>query len=96
MKLHVSDQAVEWFIDEMDLDEGDEVRFFPKYGGTSDFQDGFSVGLEPGKADSVGVETEKKNITFQIDEKDEWFFKEQDLYVGIKDEELTFSNEPIE
>lgn len=96
MKIHVSDQVVDWFMDEMDLVEGDAVRFFPKYGGTSDFQDGFSVGIEPGSAEVVGVETEKKNILFQIDEKDECFFKDQDLYIGLKDGEVAFSNEPIE
>jgi uncharacterized protein YneR len=96
LNIHVTDEAVEWFIDEMDLVEGDAIRFFPKYGGTSDFQDGFSVAIEPGSADVAGVETEKKNILFQVDEKDEWFFKEQDLYIGLKDGEVVFSNEPIE
>ncbi|TFB18883.1 adhesin [Filobacillus milosensis] len=96
MNIHISDEAVNWFKDEMDLVEGDVVRFFPKYGGTSDFQDGFSIGLEPGRADVAGVEEEKQNIIFQIDEKDEWFFKEQDLYIDIKEGELVFSNESIE
>ncbi|MFD2638905.1 HesB/YadR/YfhF family protein [Piscibacillus salipiscarius] len=96
MNIHVSDEAVDWFVNEMDLNEGDVIRFFPKYGGTSDFQDGFSVGIEPGRADVAGVETEKNNILFQVDEKDEWFFKDQDLYVGVKNGELAFSNEPLE
>ncbi|GEL78438.1 HesB/YadR/YfhF family protein [Tenuibacillus multivorans] len=95
MNIHIEDQAIEWFMDEMDLDEGDVVRFYPKYGGTSVFQDGFSVAMDLSRANKPTVETEKQNISFQIDEKDVWFFKDQDLYIGLKGGEVAYSNEPI-
>ncbi|PKR77223.1 adhesin [Halalkalibacillus sediminis] len=96
MEIQITDEAVEWFIDELDLDEGDVVRFFPKYGGSSDFQDGFSIGMAVESARKPQVEVEKKNVSFQIDEQDVWFFKEQDLHIGLKNDEVKYSNEPIE
>ncbi|WP_027965124.1 HesB/YadR/YfhF family protein [Halalkalibacillus halophilus] len=96
MEIHIKDDAAKWLIDEMDLDSGDAVRFFPKYGGTSDFQDGFSVAMAVEHASKPVAEAEQRSISFQIDEQDEWFFKEQDLYIGLKDDEVAFSNEPIE
>lgn len=43
MQIYITDEAVDWLIEEMDLEAGDQVRFFPKYGGDSAFQQGFSV-----------------------------------------------------
>ncbi|WP_017185591.1 HesB/YadR/YfhF family protein [Alkalibacillus haloalkaliphilus] len=96
MEIHVTEQAVDWFYDEMDLETGDVVNFFPKYGGTCSFQKGFSIGMAIGRAQEPEVETEKKGVTFQIDEKDVWFFDGKDLYIGLKDGEVEYSDGPIE
>ncbi|GAA0466772.1 hypothetical protein [Alkalibacillus silvisoli] len=96
MNIHVTDQAVDWFMDEMDLEQGDAVRFFPKYGGTCSFQKGFSIGMAIGSTEEPEVETEKKGIAFQVDEKDVWFFGEKDLYIGLKDGEVEYSDQPVE
>lgn len=94
MTIHVTDEAVDWLIDELDLDEGDTVRFFAKYGGNSVFQQGFTIGMTIGEANKSVVETSKKNIKFQIDEQDIWFFDDQDLYVFLENGEVNYSNAP--
>ncbi|MFB9973782.1 hypothetical protein FPQ10_05155 [Allobacillus sp. SKP2-8] len=90
MKIYVTDEAVDWLIEEMDLEAGDQVRFFPKYGGDSTFQQGFTVGMSLETAPTPEASIEKKDITFQVDQKDAWFFDGFDLEVVIKDDEVHF------
>ncbi|MEW4325659.1 HesB/YadR/YfhF family protein [Rossellomorea marisflavi] len=81
MKIHLSDEALAWFKDEMLVDEGEYVRFYVRYGGSSPLHDSFSLGVskeEPIEA----VETLKKaDRTFFIEERDLWFFDGHDLFV---------------
>ncbi|WP_188207768.1 HesB/YadR/YfhF family protein [Alkalibacillus aidingensis] len=96
MNIHVTEEAANWFKEEMDLKSGDSVRFFPKYGGTCSFQDGFSIGVTIGKASDPGVKTDLNEISFEIDDKDVWFFKDKDLYIGVKNGEVEYSDRPVE
>lgn len=94
MQIHITDEAVNWFIEEMDLEAGANVRFYPKYGGNSVFQDGFTVGMSLEEAQHRETETVKKDIHFQIDQKDAWFFDGHDLYIDVKQDEVVYNNEP--
>ncbi|WP_077214709.1 HesB/YadR/YfhF family protein [Bacillus dakarensis] len=82
MNIHISDNAIEWFKDEMDLEAGDKIKFFSKIYGTSPVQEGFSLGFtkDPDPINVV-VSTEVEGILFFIEEGDLWFFDEHDLYV---------------
>ncbi|MDQ0158096.1 HesB/YadR/YfhF family protein [Alkalibacillus salilacus] len=95
MNINITDEAVNWFKDEMDLEEGDAIQFYPKYGGDSAFQSGLSIGMAIGSANEPQVTTEKQGISFQIDQKDVWFFNDKDLHVGLKDGEVAYSDEPL-
>lgn len=90
MQIYITDEAVDWLIEEMDLEAGDQVRFFPKYGGDSAFQQGFSVGMGLETAPTPETIVEKKEITFQVDEKDVWFFDGNDLEVVVENDEVKF------
>nr|WP_289037709.1 hypothetical protein [uncultured Allobacillus sp.] len=90
MQIFITDEAVDWFIEEMDLEAGDQVRFFPKYGGDSVFQQGFSVGMGLETAPTPEATIEKKKIIFQVDEKDAWFFDGHDLEVILKNNEVKY------
>lgn len=46
MKIHITDEAVNWFKRELELDDGESVRFFAKYGGSTPIQHGFSLGVQ--------------------------------------------------
>ncbi|PKR85612.1 HesB/YadR/YfhF family protein [Heyndrickxia camelliae] len=82
MKIFVSDDAEKWFRDEMDIEEGDSIRFFVKYGGSTAVQEGFSLGLMKEEAEDPAVTTTKNGILFFVEEKDVWYFDGHDLHVG--------------
>ncbi|GAB2539177.1 HesB/YadR/YfhF family protein [Gracilibacillus alcaliphilus] len=87
MEIKVSDEAIAWFKDEVELSEGDTVKFQAKYGGHSPIHEGFSLAFalnEPSKESIVA--REKDGITFFIDETDAWYFKGYNLIVGYDEE----------
>ncbi|MCE4047879.1 MULTISPECIES: HesB/YadR/YfhF family protein [Bacillaceae] len=85
MKIVVSDKAAEWYKDEMLLNEGDYVRFFARYGGCSTVQQGFSLGISNEKPVNSAVSTEKDGIRYYIEEKDLWYFDNNDLYANFNE-----------
>ncbi|WP_147803200.1 HesB/YadR/YfhF family protein [Alkalicoccus halolimnae] len=87
MKLHITEEAVKWFQNEVEVDEGDTIKFFAKYGGSSPIQSGFSIGFEPNESPiTTGVSTEIKGITFYVEEADLWYFDGNDLTVAYDDD----------
>ncbi|GIN92729.1 hypothetical protein J6TS1_20300 [Siminovitchia terrae] len=83
MQIKISNHAVEWFKDEMFLTTGDTVRFFVRYGGSSPLHEGFSLGMNKEEPMDPGVEYQKDGITFFIEERDLWYFKDHDLVVDV-------------
>ena len=81
MKITISDQALAWYQEEMGLGDGDFVRFFARYGGSSQVQQGFSLGISTEEPVDIGTKTTKSGITFYIEEKDLWYFDEHDLSI---------------
>ena len=96
MNIHITDEAVDWFIEELDLDSGSSIRFFAKYGGDSVFQKGFTIGMTIGEANKPVAEVILKEIKFQVDEQDLWFFNDEDLYIYLRNDEVDYSNQPNE
>ncbi|RFU68689.1 HesB/YadR/YfhF family protein [Bacillus sp. V59.32b] len=85
MNLTISDEAVSWYLDEMNLHPGDHVRFYARYGGSSKIQSGFSLGIDNEAPFNPATTTEKNGITFYIEEDDLWFFDGHDLSVYLND-----------
>lgn len=83
MKIIVSDEALQWFKEEMEVEAGDTIRFYARYGGCSPFHEGFSLGMNREQPLEVGVKTTLHDISFYIEEKDLWFFNEHNLIVDI-------------
>lgn len=86
MKLTVSKEAAQWYIKEMDLNPGDNIKFFGKVYG----KDGFSFAIAKMEPSRPEVQIEVEGINFYVEKSDAWFFSEQDFEVVI-DQEL---NEP--
>ncbi|PLR78582.1 hypothetical protein CU633_04970 [Bacillus sp. V3-13] len=86
MNIFVSDDAAEWYKQEMLLKDGDFVRFFARYGGCSTVQQGFSLGISNEKPLNIGAKTNKDGITYYIEEKDLWYFDDHDLRVEYNSE----------
>lgn len=92
MNIIVSDEALQWFKEEMEVKQGDYIRFYARYGGSSPFHEGFSLGMNRETPLEIGVENEIDQIHFYIEKADEWFFNEHDLYVTLNKqlEELSY------
>ena len=81
MEIHISTEALKWFKDEMLVEEGQYVRFYVRYGGSSPLHDSFSLGVTKDEPVDVGELIERENRKFFVEERDLWFFDGHDLYV---------------
>ncbi|WP_100372960.1 HesB/YadR/YfhF family protein [Bacillus sp. FJAT-45037] len=82
MDIQITKPALNWFKEEFNLTENDEwIRFFARYGGCGNIQSGFSLGISQDQPVKVGSKLEIDGITFFIEEKDLWYFKNLDLKV---------------
>ncbi|BCB03786.1 HesB/YadR/YfhF family protein [Bacillus sp. KH172YL63] len=81
MNIHISEKALFWFKDEMLVEEGGQVRFYVRYGGSSPLHDSFSLGVTKDEPVDIGEQVVVEDRTFFIEERDLWFFDGHDLYV---------------
>lgn len=94
MEIKISDEAFKWFHDEMEVVDGESVRFFVRYGG-SGLQPGFSLGVTKDQPHEAAVELEKDQVRYFIEQQDLWYFDGHDLIVSVNDEldELDYAYE---
>lgn len=83
MNITLTDEALKWFKHEMEVEKGDTIRFYARYGGSSPFHEGFSLGMTREEPIEIGAQTIIDEITYYIDQKDMWFFNEHNLHVDI-------------
>jgi uncharacterized protein YneR len=81
MNITVTDQAAQWFKEEMDLQEGDSIRFFARYGGSGPLHEGFSLGMNKEEPVDPAVTLEKDGCLYFIEERDAWYFQGHSLLV---------------
>ena len=86
MNIEVTDKAFDWFKNELDVTSGDQIQFFVRYGGDSDFQEGFSIGVIKKEKDDPSVEVKKESVVFYIEKKDEWYFDNKDFLVEFNED----------
>ena len=89
MNLEITDKAVEWFKNELEFNEDQALRIFVRYGGEFQLKQGFSPAftVEPLNSSEVGFKDEKDNLPFFIDEKDLWYFEDNELLIDLNDNE---------
>ncbi|WOV85722.1 HesB/YadR/YfhF family protein [Sporosarcina jeotgali] len=83
MDIRISNEAAQWFIEEMDVEAGDSIRFFARYGGSSPLHEGFSLGVIREQPDEVAVETVLDGVRYYVESRDLWYFDGHDLQVGM-------------
>ena len=95
MKIVLSDDALNWFKEEMDVESGNSIKFFARYGGVSPLHEGFSLGVRMEEPDEAAIKTEHDGVQYYIESRDEWFFVDHDLHVNVdpKLNELIYSYE---
>ena len=84
MKLTISPKAQQWFTNELELEAGDGIRFFGKYGGSTNVHTGFTTGMAiTSPSDKTLAKVNEQDISFFVDETDDWFFHGYDLVVDF-------------
>ena len=88
MEIELSNNAVSWFKEELELPEGDKVlQFFVRYGGEFQLKQGFSPALREKKKEDVeiGYENHYDGLDVVIAEKDLWYFEDHNLFIDVND-----------
>ncbi|KRG10086.1 HesB/YadR/YfhF family protein [Staphylococcus sp. NAM3COL9] len=88
MEIELSNNAVSWFKEELELPEGDKVlQFFVRYGGEFQLKQGFSPAFSVDRKNEVeiGYENNYEGLDVVIAEKDLWYFKDDNLFIDIND-----------
>jgi uncharacterized protein YneR len=85
MKLTIDNKAAKWYEEELNLSQGDFVRFFVRYGGCGTVQTGFSLGVVKDTPMELGKKAEVGGITFFIEEKDMWYFDQHSLHISYNE-----------
>lgn len=91
LKITIDEKAVNWYIDELQLQKGGHVQFFVRYGGCSNVQKGFSLGVIEKAPEEVGSSVDANGITFFVENRDLWYFDNHNLRVEYDEK----AEEPI-
>lgn len=83
MALTITKEAANWYIQELELKQGDYLRFFGKVYGP---HNGFSVGINKQSPDDIFFEVELNGVHFYVEKFDEWFFNGQYLEVTMRED----------
>ncbi|MBS5909924.1 hypothetical protein P4H94_29500 [Paenibacillus macerans] len=73
MMIHVTQEAAEWFKRELDLKNGQAVRFFARYSSGGKLYPGFSLGIGVDRPVSPALTSEVEGITFYMEDQDKWY-----------------------
>ncbi len=85
MKIIISNEAANWYINELNLKENDTIRFFVRYGGMGGNVPGFSLGVNVQKPVQPHTLITVEKIDFFIEESDVWYFENNDLHIQFDD-----------
>jgi len=93
MQINISKDALDWFKEEMEVEPGEAIRFFVRYGGSSKLQPGFSLGVTKDHPHQTAVQVEQDQVTYFIEQTDAWYFDGHNLQVSVNDDlhELDYS-----
>ncbi|MCT2537768.1 HesB/YadR/YfhF family protein [Aquibacillus koreensis] len=81
MNMSITQPAAKWYMEEMDLSEGDFVRFFVRYGGHGGIHKGFSLAISNDKPNDPALQTEEQGVTFYVENSDLWYFDGKDFHI---------------
>ncbi|EHM70405.1 HesB-like protein [Staphylococcus pettenkoferi VCU012] len=97
MKIELTQEAIEWFKDELELPEDNKVvQFFVRYGGSFELKQGFGPAFTVSKKDDidVGYEENYNGLNIVIAEKDVWYYEGHHLKIDVGEhDEIAYSEE---
>lgn len=91
--FQVTERAADFYKEEMELNPGDSIRLFVRYGGGG--VDGFTLGVDRGEAKPANVKATVGGISFYNDSEDDWLVDQVliDLHEGTREIKLVFHSE---
>ena len=103
MNIELTDKAVNWFKDELDLPEANKVlQFYVRYGGEFQLKQGFSpaFNVEQREDIEIGFEKSYNGLNVVVAEKDLWYFQDDEIKVDVvnHEDEISYSkskNDPL-
>ena len=90
MKIKLTDEAVEWFKNELDLPEENKVlQFYVRYGGEFQLKQGFSPAfrVELSNDVEIGYHENYNDLIVVVSEDDLWYFEDHEVLVEKVDHE---------
>ncbi|MBH0229428.1 HesB/YadR/YfhF family protein [Halobacillus yeomjeoni] len=81
MDLTVTEQAAQWYEEELEINKETHLRFYVRYGGVGGLQPGFSLAIKLEEPAEPVAQTTVGKITFFVEEDDEWYFDNHSLKV---------------
>jgi uncharacterized protein YneR len=84
MNLQMSKKAAQWYKNELELSDDAYLRFFVRYGFGGHIP-GFSLGVKQDTPMDIFASRDLEGITFFIENKDAWYFENNDLHVSFND-----------
>lgn len=88
VSIKISEEAARWYKEEMDLAEGDSLRFYVKIYGDNKIHPNFSLGISKEEPRQIGAKAVVEGILFYFDEQDAWFIDDCDLHVFMNNGEV--------
>lgn len=96
LQIFISDEAVRWYKEELELTGPTNVRFHVRYGGVGGNVPGFSLGLAIEAPSQIHTSVEADFITFYIEESDAWYFENKNLVIkldeGLNEPQFTYED----
>lgn len=90
MKINLTDEAVEWFKNELDLPEENKVlQFYVRYGGEFQLKQGFSPAfrVELSNDVEIGYHENYNDLIVVVSEDDLWYFEDHEVLFEKVDHE---------
>ena len=81
MNMTISPEAAAWFKKELELQNGDYIRLFPRYSSGGGLHPGFSLGIATEAPARSAVQFEQGGIVFYMEEQDLWYMEGHSLSI---------------
>ncbi|KAA9006634.1 hypothetical protein F4V43_05885 [Paenibacillus spiritus] len=81
MSITVSSEAASWFKRELSLQEGAQLRLFPRYSSGGGLHPGFSLGIAAQPAVRPGMQETREGVFFYLEEQDLWYMDGYNLSI---------------
>lgn len=85
MEIFISERASKWFKEELDLKQGDYVRFYTQFYGSSPVQETYSLGFTKDDPIDMAASTVVEGMIFFVEESDLWYFAGHHLHVDYNE-----------